>query len=144
MRVVTIPKELSKEDDLVVIPRKEYERLLQLKNIREFEPTAKHKSALKRAERNLKKGKTGPVRALDDLATEIPNRVWLTKMEEKGGSVTLEGNAVDHEDVSAFMKALQKSKYFTNIVLKISKSSNADKNAELYEFKLTCSVNYSA
>jgi type IV pilus assembly protein PilN len=91
----------------------------------------------------LKKGKTGPVRALDDLATEIPNRVWLTKVDEKGGGMTVEGKAIDHEDVSAFMKALQKSKYFSNIVLGFSKET---KNAggRIYEFKITCSVNYAA
>ena len=57
MKVITIPKTLSKEGDLVVIPRREYEKLLQLKKIREFQPTAKQKDALKKAERNLKKGK---------------------------------------------------------------------------------------
>lgn len=98
----------------------------------------------------LRKGKTGPVKALDDLAREIPNRVWLTKVEEKSGSVTFEGQAVDHEDVSSFMKALQKSKYFSNIVLGFSKAGKETKGpggtvgAQLYEFKITCSVNYSA
>ncbi len=58
MRAITIPRALSKEGDWVVIPRKEYEQLLRLKKIREFQPTAKHKNALKKAERNLKKGKT--------------------------------------------------------------------------------------
>lgn len=58
MKVITIPKQLSQEGDLVIIPRREYERLLQLKQIREFKPTARQKDALKRAERNLKKGKT--------------------------------------------------------------------------------------
>lgn len=58
MRAITIPRAFSKEGDLVVISRKEYEQLLQLKQIREFQPTAKHKDALKRAERKLKKGKT--------------------------------------------------------------------------------------
>lgn len=92
----------------------------------------------------LKKGKTGPVRALDDLASEIPNRVWLTKLDEKSGSVTLDGIAIDHEDVSAFMKALQKSKYFTNIVLGYSKKTSSTGGTTLYEFKITCSVNYAA
>lgn len=92
---------------------------------------------------SLKKGKTGPVRALDDLATEIPKRVWLLEMKEQGGAVTLTGNAVDHEDVSAFMKALQKSKYFSNIVLGYSRASGSGK-AGFYEFKITCTVNYSA
>jgi type IV pilus assembly protein PilN len=92
----------------------------------------------------LKKGKTGPVRALDDLATEIPNRVWLTKLDDKGGSVTLEGKAIDHEDVSAFMKALQKSKYFSNIVLGYSKEQKTQGGSRLYDFKITCTVNYAA
>lgn len=93
----------------------------------------------------LKKGKTGPVRALDDLATEIPNRVWLTKMEEKGGTATFEGMAIEHDDVSALMKALQKSKYFTNIVLMHSKSKpDKASGLTLYEFKITCKMNYSA
>jgi type IV pilus assembly protein PilN len=91
----------------------------------------------------LKKGKTGPVRALDDLATEVPNRIWLTKLVERGGSMTLEGTAIDHEAVSAFMKALEKSKYFSGIVLGYSKEKN-DKGNKLYEFKITCSVNYAA
>ncbi len=93
---------------------------------------------------SLKKGKTGPVRALDDLATEIPNRVWLSKMEESGGRMVFEGQAVDHEDVSAFMKALQKSKYFSNVVLGFSKAGKAQGGAVFYEFKITCSVNYTA
>jgi type IV pilus assembly protein PilN len=93
---------------------------------------------------DLRKGKTGPVRALDDLASEIPNRIWLTKVEETSGSVVLEGKAVDHEDVSTFLKALQKSKYFGNIVLGFSKSVQDGKGVTLYEFKITCTVNYSA
>ena len=58
MRAVTIPRTLSRQGDLVVIPRSEYEQLLRLKKIREFQPTARQKAALKRAEKNLKAGKT--------------------------------------------------------------------------------------
>ena len=93
----------------------------------------------------LKRGKTGPVRALDDLASGIPNRVWLTKLEEKSKRVTLEGKAIAHEDVSALMKALQKSKYFSGVVLNVSKATkDKDSGATLYEFKIVCAVNYSA
>lgn len=91
----------------------------------------------------LKKGKTGPVRALDDLATEIPKRVWLLDMKEDGGKVTFRGNAIDHEDVSAFMKALEKSVYFGNIVLDYSKATGEGK-AGFYEFRISCSVDYSS
>lgn len=94
---------------------------------------------------NLRKGKTGPVRALDDLSTEIPSRVWITKLEEKGGAVEIQGKAIEPEDVSAFMKSLQKSKYFQGVQLGFSKASTQTTNGvTLYEFKITCVVNYSA
>lgn len=64
MRTITIPKKLAGRDDLVVIPRKEYEALLELKMIKEFTPTATQKRALARAESNLGKGKTISYREL--------------------------------------------------------------------------------
>ena len=92
----------------------------------------------------LRKSKSGPVKALDDLATEIPHRVWITELQETGGSVKIMGRAIEHEDVSAFMKALQKSKYFAGVLLKVSKSVGDKSGVTLYEFEITCSVNYSA
>ena len=58
MNTITIPKELARKDDLVVIPRKEYEALLNIKNMKEFNPTTAQRRALLGAERNLIKGKT--------------------------------------------------------------------------------------
>ena len=89
--------------------------------------------------KKLKKGKTGPVRALDDLATELPKRIWLSEMLEEDGRVIFVGNALNNEDVSAFMKALEKSKYFSGVVL-----INTEISKQGYKFEITCSVNYSA
>lgn len=58
MTTITIPKELIKEKELVLVPRKEYEALLELKKTKEFTPTISQKKALKKAEDNLKKRKT--------------------------------------------------------------------------------------
>ena len=58
MNTVTIPKQLARRDDLVVLPRKEYEALLAGKKIKEFTPTVTQKKALAKAENNLKKGKS--------------------------------------------------------------------------------------
>ena len=77
-------------------------------------------------------------------STEIPNRVWLTDVKESGGAVKIRGKAIDHEDVSAFMKSLQNSKYFSGIVLSYSKASPSKGNVTLYEFEITCAVDYSA
>ncbi|OHA09518.1 MAG: hypothetical protein A3B37_00840 [Candidatus Sungbacteria bacterium RIFCSPLOWO2_01_FULL_59_16] len=57
MNTFTIPRKLAEKDDLIVIPRKEYEALLGLKKIREFIPTAAQKKALIRARKNRKIGK---------------------------------------------------------------------------------------
>ena len=58
MNTITIPKKLAGKEDLIVIPRSEYEALVHLKRWREFTPTAAQKQALARAENNLRKGKT--------------------------------------------------------------------------------------
>lgn len=58
MSTITIPKKLAARDDLIVIPRKEYEALLALKKLKEFTPTLTQKKALQRAERNFLNRKT--------------------------------------------------------------------------------------
>jgi len=58
MSVVVIPRKLAPKDDLVVIPREEYEGLLRFGMIKEFNPTPAQKRALVKAEANLKHGKT--------------------------------------------------------------------------------------
>ena len=44
-----------------------------------------------------------------------PNRVWLTKLSEKQGMLTLKGEAVDHEDVAEFYRRLESCDYFQGI-----------------------------
>jgi type IV pilus assembly protein PilN len=66
----------------------------------------------------LKQGRIGPVKMLDELATITPKRLWLRRMEEKGGKVTFDGTASSIDDVSIFMSALKTSKYFGDVELK--------------------------
>src|SRR5437588_8481116 len=69
----------------------------------------------------LKKGRTGPVKVMDELATLIPQKVWLTDYTESGGSVTMVGQATSYEDLSAFSKKLKASVHFTNINIKTAR-----------------------
>lgn len=57
MNTATIPKKIASQDDLVVIPRKEYEALLHLKKFKEFLPTNAQRKALLRAEQNFRQKK---------------------------------------------------------------------------------------
>lgn len=54
----------------------------------------------------LERGRTGPVKMLDAMATAIPKNVWLHKMEERGGSMSLSGSALSNDDLAEYMKAL--------------------------------------
>jgi PHD/YefM family antitoxin component YafN of YafNO toxin-antitoxin module len=58
MNTLTILQKRVKNGDVVVIPRKEYEALLTIKQAQEFIPTAAEKKALLNAERNFSQKKT--------------------------------------------------------------------------------------
>ncbi|MDP2638602.1 MAG: hypothetical protein Q8P06_00285 [Candidatus Azambacteria bacterium] len=58
MNTLTMLKKLAKKDDLIVIPRKEYEFLKQRNILRKFSPTVSQKKALLLAEKNFKNKKT--------------------------------------------------------------------------------------
>jgi type IV pilus assembly protein PilN len=109
---------------------------------------AKFKEAKKELEAKLaildklKAGRTGPVKMLDSLATVIPTRLWLKKMEEKGGTMTFDGAAATIDDVSAFMKELEKSKYFGPPELKKTVAKD-EKGYKLVEFVLSAPARYS-
>jgi type IV pilus assembly protein PilN len=89
----------------------------------------------------LKQGRTGPVRMLDSLASITPKRLWLRKMDEKGGAITFDGTAATIDDVSAFMKALEDSQYFGKVELKKT-AAKVEKATKLVDFTVTTAANY--
>ncbi|QRN99707.1 PilN domain-containing protein [Archangium violaceum] len=54
----------------------------------------------------LRKGRSGPVRLLDALATSLPKKAWINTFNEERGSVKLQGSAVSHDDVAELMRNL--------------------------------------
>jgi type IV pilus assembly protein PilN len=91
----------------------------------------------------LEKGKRGPVRVLDELSSSIPKRVWITGFTEKNGKLALSGVGLENADISEFMRALQKSKYFGNVTLSYTQSKVA-RGINIYQFRLSAQVNYAA
>src|SRR5438067_1340646 len=89
----------------------------------------------------LKKGRTGPVKVMDELATIIPNKTWIIEYSEQNGSVIMRGFAVTYEDLSAFAQRLKTSKYFANVTIK--KASQKSQGGSV-EWEINCSANYSA
>ena len=56
-KVIEIPKELSKNQDLIIIPRSDYEELLTLKKIfKTYKLTSSEKRDIKKAREDFAKG----------------------------------------------------------------------------------------
>lgn len=91
----------------------------QVESLKVKEETVQQKLALING---LMAGRTGPAKMLYDLAnilTELRQRVWLSRLQHKEtGELTLQGFAVDHEDISEFQLALERKGAIKKIVLK--------------------------
>jgi type IV pilus assembly protein PilN len=89
---------------------------------------------------SLKKGRTGPVKVLDELATVIPAKVWIGEYAEQAGVVSIKGNAVTYEDLSGFSKKLKASKHFRDITIK-----RANQRPDgVVDWEITCIADYTA
>jgi type IV pilus assembly protein PilN len=89
----------------------------------------------------LKANRSGPVRVLDALASLTPKRLWLTKMDERGGTVTYTGSASTIDDVSEFMTALKGNPHFAAVELQKTAAKN-EKGMDYVDFTLSASLNY--
>lgn len=59
---------------------------------------------------DLRKGRSGPVRRMDALASATPKKVWLKTFAEENNNVKLTATAASHDDVAEYMRSL------TNVV----------------------------
>jgi type IV pilus assembly protein PilN len=140
---VKLANDVSKLNDEIARTEAEIKRLEELiGEVNQFE--AERQRLLKQLEviRDLEKGKTGPVKALDTLATVIPKRIWIDSLQQSGQTIKLTGYGVENADISDFMNALEKSPMFSDIKLQVSEKV-VQFGQPIYKFNLTTNVNYS-
>ncbi|AKU90319.1 PilN domain-containing protein [Vulgatibacter incomptus] len=92
----------------------------------------------------LRKGRTGPVKMLDALSTLMPEKVWISAIEEKGGAMVIRGGAVTNEDLADLMRELKKNPFFSEPSLKKSQQVGDRQLGTYVQFELSCSINYAA
>ncbi|MBI5182675.1 MAG: PilN domain-containing protein [Nitrospirae bacterium] len=109
----------------------------KVKEVENFEKDNKNYKDKNATIEQLKKNQTGPVFMLDEISKNIPERVWLTKLSESGGRISLEGNAISNTDLVNFVNNLRNAKGFSNVDLTESKSA-MDGNIPIFIFKLQC------
>jgi type IV pilus assembly protein PilN len=54
----------------------------------------------------LRRGRSGPVRMMDALASSLPKKAWINSFNEERGNVKLIGSAISHDDVAELMRNL--------------------------------------
>lgn len=89
----------------------------QLKQVEEYRQTKAEIEKKLDVIEKLDASRSGPVHVFDELATHAPPRLWLTKMDARGGKITIEGMSLDNELVALFLTALNESPYFDEVEL---------------------------
>lgn len=90
--------------------------------------------------KDLERKKKGPVLLLDELAMAVPkDKLWLTSLDEKKGTLTLKGTAMDNDTVALFMTNLEQAKHILSVDLNSTKLKNLKKfKLRVIDFVLSC------
>ena len=88
----------------------------------------------------LKSDSSLTVHILDEVARLIDNnRMWLTSLNQRGGSLKLTGYALDNQTVAQFMDELETSPFIQSVSLNNSSLKQVS-GTDLKEFGLSCDV----
>jgi Tfp pilus assembly protein PilN len=88
----------------------------------------------------LRKGQSGPVNLLAMLGETVNNTeaVWLSKMDDTGANVNLEGTALSTDAVANLIANLQKTGFFKTVEIKETFQDEQIKDMQAFQFTLTC------
>ncbi len=85
----------------------------------------------------LRRGQGGPVHLLDEVSKAVPERLWLTALEQKGDAFTISGMTTSLQGLSDFVANLESSSWFKRPVDIIDSQSEANqKTTELFKFSV--------
>ena len=89
---------------------------------------------------SLRAGQAGPVNLLAMLGETVngTEAVWLSKMDDQGASVSLEGTALSTDAVANLIANLQKTGFFKNVEIKETYQDDQIKDMQAFQFTLTC------
>jgi len=89
---------------------------------------------------SLRASQAGPVNLLAMLGETVngTEAVWLSKMDDQGASVNLEGTALSTDAVASLIANLQKTGFFKNVEIKETFQDDAIKDMQAFQFTLTC------
>ena len=89
---------------------------------------------------SLRAGQAGPVNLLAMMGETVNDTeaVWLSKIDDTGASVSLEGTALSTDAVANLIANLQKTGFFSNVEIKETFQDDQIKDMQAFNFTLTC------
>lgn len=90
--------------------------------------------------KQLHDAQTGPVTLMAMMGETINNTeaVWLSKMDDTGPAVNLEGTALSTDAVANLIANLQKTGFFRSVEIKETYQDETVKDMQAFQFTLTC------
>jgi Tfp pilus assembly protein PilN len=132
---------LSDKREQVATKQVEAQRLESI--IKEVEEYQKRKDSLqKRIDliNQLKQNQKGPVKIMDRVSQDLPDLVWLDRMNMSGGLITISGRGLNPNAIANFVENVKNDPLFEEPDL--SSLNQASVNPPVYNFEMTFHFTY--
>jgi type IV pilus assembly protein PilN len=109
-----------------------------IKQVQEFENRRKTLEARVALIDELRKGQTAPVHMIDQISRALPDMTWLTRLQQDGYTLTLQGRCLSLTSLSDFIGNLEASRYFMRPVeiIESSVAPGDGKTPDLIQFTI--------
>jgi type IV pilus assembly protein PilN len=97
----------------------------QIKEIEELEKTRNNLLARMQVIERLQQSRAQVVHYFDEIVNTVPEGIYLTKINQQGPATSIEGVADSNGRVSAYMKNLDASPWFSDPMLVVIKTGEA-------------------
>lgn len=85
----------------------------------------------------LEAKQTGPAKILYEFAQLTPEKIWIENLKDVGGSLSLDGIAIDNQTIAQFMTKLESSSWFKGVRLDVTKQvTRAGTNLKAFSIKM--------
>lgn len=109
----------KKLDEEITEARREVERLAEvIREVEEFEAKQAELEHKIEVIETLRANQRGPVQVMDHVSRSLPELLWLTKLELRGNTVVLNGEAFNTTSIATFIENLDKVPEFQEPVLR--------------------------
>lgn len=132
---------LSNRQEMVTVRKAEAQKLEAI--IAEVEAFQRRKDSLQsRIDliNQLKQNQKGPVRIMDRISQDLPDLVWLDRMNVAGGRITLNGRGLNPNAIANFVENVKNDSYFEEPEL--NNVSQASVQPLVYTFDMSFAFTY--